>query len=114
MTRLEPLAASPSANTDASAHGRHALFALAFDDDLIDLPVGSRGDAAPCGSSLGGELVTLPRGDCDEIYLSASPRRAILYITDLLVDQTKPPLPADAVDQPNPDEVDYFLTGGNT
>jgi hypothetical protein len=75
--------------------------------------VGSRGDAAPCGSSLGGELVTLPRGDCDEIYLSASPRRAILYITDLLVDQTKPPLPADAVDQPNPDEVDYFLTGGN-
>lgn len=76
--------------------------------------MGSRGGAAPCGSSLGGELLTLSRGDCDEIYFSASPRAAILYNTDLLVDQPKPAFPAAALDQPNNDEVDHFLTGGNT
>ena len=53
---------SPSTNTDASAHGTHALFALAFAVDLIDLPVGSRGGAFSLRVKSRRGAVTLLRG----------------------------------------------------
>ena len=71
--------------------------------------MGSRGGCAPCGSSLGGELVTLPRGDC------ASARYPLLGIlpNDNFVDHLKPPFPSAALDQPLTGEMVQFLTGAD-